>query len=106
MDLCLRHVTAALLHGVDAVVEDAHADLAGQVDTDAELVYPWDTYEDNDGRTYYYNDETGDMTYSPPTGQLDACLAYLRDRVGVPRDMGSSAAVVLGVQNVSPHMLP
>ena len=24
--------------------------------------------------------------------QLDSCLAYLRDRVGVPRDMGPAAA--------------
>ena len=38
---------------------------------------------------------TGDTRWSPPTGQLDACLAYLRDRVGVPRDMGAAAARAL-----------
>ena len=27
--------------------------------------------------------------------QLDACLAYLRDRVGVPRDMPAPAAAAL-----------
>ena len=57
----------------------------------------WEEYEDEDGRLYFWNDETGEIALgdSPPTRQLDACLAYLRDRVGVPRDMGAAAAVML-----------
>lgn len=95
VDVALRHVAAALLDGVDDATDDAKADLAGSVDTDAELMPMWYEDVDNYGRTYYWNDETGETTYAPPTGQLDACLAYLRDRVGVPRDMGASAALML-----------
>ncbi len=54
----------------------------------------WGEYDDEDGG-YFYNDETGEVRYSAPTGQLDGCLAYLRDRVGVPRDMGAAAAMWL-----------
>ena len=35
------------------------------------------------------------MSYTPPTRQLDHCLAYLRDRVGVPRDLSPAAALEL-----------
>jgi hypothetical protein len=41
------------------------------------------------------SEETGDSMWTPPTQQLDTCLAYLRDRVGVPRDMGPVAAMQL-----------
>ena len=54
----------------------------------------WSAYDDEavPGRTYYWNDETGEVTWTPPTRGLDNCLGYLRDRVGVPRDMGAAAA--------------
>ena len=97
IDCALRHVAAALLDGAadgdGAVAAAARADLVGSVDTSAELMEGWDAYDDApDGRPYYYNEYTGESMYTPPTGQLDACLAYLRDRVGVPRDMGAHAA--------------
>ena len=38
---------------------------------------------------------TGEATNTAPTRGLDACLAYMRDRVGVPRDMGAAAAIML-----------
>ena len=52
----------------------------------------WEAVVADDGRTYYWNDDTGEDAWTPPTRQLDSCLAYLRDRVGVPRDMGPAAA--------------
>ena len=69
----------------------AKRDLAGSACA-GELMEGWEEYEDADGRAYYWHDETGETRYSPPTGQLDACLAYVRDRVGVPRDMSAYAA--------------
>ena len=95
VDVALRHVAAKLLDpGVEGWTESAAvADLAGSVDADAELMDGWSEYEDDDGGPpYYWHDETGELRYSAPTGQLDGCLAYLRDRVGVPRDMGAAAA--------------
>ena len=47
------------------------------------------------GPPYYWDDETGECVWSPPTRNLDDCLAYLRDRIGVPRDMSASAAAQL-----------
>lgn len=95
VDICLRHVTAALLNGVDCVEADiATVDLAGQAGDGALRDY-WDEYTDNDGQRYWWNEITGEPTYTAPTMQLDTCLAYLRDRVGVPRDMGAGAAMQL-----------
>ena len=57
------------------------------------LVPGWERYEDEgDGPPYFWDDETGECMWTPPTRNLDNCLAYLRDRVGVPRDMGAAAA--------------
>ena len=98
VDLALRHVTAKLLDGdVDDWSEDAAArDLCGSVDPNAPLMEGWGEYDDDDdGPPYFNNDETGEVRYSAPSGQLECCLAYLRDRVGVPRDMGAAAAMWL-----------
>jgi hypothetical protein len=46
---------------------------------------------------YYWNYETGEVTWAPPTQQVDTCLAYFRDRIGVPRDMSAAAAMHLRV---------
>ena len=95
VDVALRHVCAKLLSGTDdeaVITRDASSDLAGSVDPDV-LMDGWDAYEDeSSGRTYWYEDMTGETRWSPPTGQLDACLAYLRDRIGVPRDVNAAAA--------------
>lgn len=94
VDLCLRHVTVALLNGAANASATATADLAGK-GGNGELRPSWGRYEDDNGQVYYWNEETGDSTWTPPTQQLDTCLAYLRDRVGVPRDMGPAAATQL-----------
>ena len=39
--------------------------------------------------------QSGETIWTPPTRGVDDCLAYLRDRVGVPRDMGAAAARAL-----------
>ena len=52
----------------------------------------WSEYTDNDGQIYWWNEITGEAQYTAPTKQLDTCLAYLRDRVGVPRDLSPGAA--------------
>ena len=110
VDACLRLVTLALLQGSETAAASAAADaLRGTVpdDDDEEeegegggggsrrLADGWSAYEDEEGRPYYWNDESGEMCLSAPTRQLDACVAYLRDRVGVPRDMGAAAAASL-----------
>lgn len=95
VDICLRHITAALLDGTDsAKAADAAEDLAGRAG-DGTLREYWDEYTDNDDRVYWWNEITGDITYAAPTKQLDTCLEYFRDRVGVPRDMGAGAAMQL-----------
>jgi len=94
VDMALRHVAPALLDGADdGVAARARSDLAGRCD--GALADGWEPYVADDGRTYYWNDETGEDVWTPPTRQLDACLAYLRDRVGVPRDMSAPAAMSL-----------
>lgn len=90
IDTCLRHVANALLNGANSVEKLAYHDLQG-VCVNEELLEGWEAYEE-DGRTYYWNHETGDVAWTPPTGDLSGCLAYLRDRVGVPRDMSYPAA--------------
>jgi len=100
VDACLRCVALALLGGADdaaaASLMDALPSGSLGVDgTPPPLAEGWEAYKDEDGRPYYWNDETGEATYSPPTRQLDACLAYLRDRIGVPRDMSYAAAMAL-----------
>ena len=63
VDVCLRHVGAALVHGAGGATEEAaKADLSG-VGVD-------------DGKV------------------LADCMAYLRDRIGVPRDMRQPAAMM------------
>mmetsp|Transcript_4365 Transcript_4365/g.9773 ORF Transcript_4365/g.9773 Transcript_4365/m.9773 type:complete len:577 (-) Transcript_4365:24-1754(-) len=101
VDVCLRHVTNALLNGVDdgagvaTVVAAAVIDLEGKGGT-GELREDWESYiDEGTGRTYFWNYETGDVSYTAPTRQLDTCLVYLRDRVGVPRDMNLPAAMQL-----------
>lgn len=91
-------MTAALLHGIDdddddnkaatTTTRNAQQDLAGKGGNN-ELRPNWYEYMDNDNKTYYWDEISGEMTYTPPTQQLDTCLMYLRDRVGVPRDMGA-----------------
>mmetsp|Transcript_16887 Transcript_16887/g.36728 ORF Transcript_16887/g.36728 Transcript_16887/m.36728 type:complete len:448 (+) Transcript_16887:718-2061(+) len=95
VDICLRHVTAALLKGTDSAdAKVASQDLAGQAG-DGKLREYWDEYTNNDGTIYWWNELTGDTSYAAPTMQLDTCLAYLRDRIGVPRDMSAGAAMQL-----------
>jgi len=96
VDICLRHVTAALLHGSDddIITAAARNDLAGQAG-DGTLRESWGEYTDTTGRSYWWNEVTGEVTWTAPTMQLDTCLTYLRDRVGVPRDMSMGAAMQL-----------
>lgn len=95
VDVCLRYVATALIYGnVDDVAATASPDLKGQAGN-GELRPGWDAYKDGEGRTYYWNDFTGDTTWTAPTQQLDTCIAYLRDRIGVPRDMSHPAAMQL-----------
>lgn len=90
VDVCLRHVAAALLD----VTTDT-AGLAGRAG-DGALREDWDEYANDDGRVYWWNEATGESVWqAAPTQQLDTCLAYLRDRIGVPRDLGAGAAVQL-----------
>ena len=98
VDVSLRHVVNALLQGLPSNEVEAVAkqDLWGKGGSN-ELRDNWEAHpDDNDSSlTYYWNYETGDATWTPPTQQLDTCLTYLRDRVGVPRDMGPAAAMQL-----------
>ena len=87
-------MAAALLDDGGPVEEAARSNLRG-VAAGAPLVDDWNEYEDVDGRPYYWNELNGKMSYTPPTRQLDHCLAYLRDRVGVPRDLSPAAALEL-----------
>lgn len=95
VDVCLRHVSHALLEGIDHD-SSAQKDLAGTAGNN-ELRENWEAYPDvhDPSLTYYWNYETGEVTWTPPTQQLDTCLTYLRDRIGVPRDMSSAAAMHL-----------
>jgi glutathione S-transferase len=95
VDVCLRHVTAAMINGIDDAAVAAKGDLSDKNVGNDELRPNWEAYKDDDGRIYFWNEETGDVTWTPPTRQLDSCLAYLRDRIGVPRDMGQAAAMQL-----------
>lgn len=79
VDICLRHVAAALLveggilaSGESAVCDAARADLCGQSGS-SELLPGWGEYVDDDGTTYFWNDETGEVSYAAPTQQLDTC---------------------------------
>merc|ERR1712039_392006 len=65
VDVALRHVVAALLDGTDKATAAASADLAA--------------LKSNEG----------------DSKRLKSCLVYLRDRIGVPRDMGQAAAFQL-----------
>ena len=95
MDACLRVLVVALVQGRDAArVAAEEVGMVGSCCGAETLASGWDAYDDEvvPGRTYYWNDETGEITWTPPTRGLDNCLGYLRDRVGVPRDMGAAAA--------------
>ena len=93
VDVCLRHVTAALLNDTADPSSGSIAaeDLAGEAG-DGTLREYWSEYTDNVGQIYWWNEITGEAQYTAPTKQLDTCLAYLRDRVGVPRDLSPGAA--------------
>ena len=92
VDVCLRHVTAALLNDTaDPSSGSIAEDLAGEAG-DGTLREYWSEYTDNDGQICWWNEITGEAQYTAPTKQLDTCLAYLRDRVGVPRDLSPGAA--------------
>lgn len=96
IDVCLRHVAASLVDGVDVAAGAAQADLSTVVGDDASLADGWSgPWEDCDGRPYYWDDESGASSYTRPTRELDDCLAYLRDRIGVPRDLPLPAAMML-----------
>ena len=104
VDVALRHVAAAMVDGVDrakgaALIADLAVAASDGRDADGnlKLAPDWDGpfTDDPSGREYYWNDITGETTYTAPTQGLEACLAYLRDRVGVPRDMGATAATML-----------
>ena len=95
VDVSLRHVAHVLLQGESELVKDAaQFDLQGKGGND-ELRENWEAYPDeaDDSLSYYWNYETGAATWTPPTQQLDTCMTYLRDRIGVPRDMGPAAAM-------------
>ena len=97
VDICLRHVALALIDGIDVAKTNALLDLVGNAGSN-ELRPNWYDYIDDDDdekKVYYWNELTGEVTWTPPTKQLDTCLMYLRDRVGVPRDMGQAAAMQL-----------
>jgi glutathione S-transferase len=95
VDVCLRHVVAALLNGVQT------AAAAGAVETlrgccaPPALAEGWEAYIDLESRDYYWHEERDETTYTFPSRQLDNCIAYLRDRIGVPRDMSAAAARTL-----------
>lgn len=100
-DVFLRQVVHVLLIGTSDNVgmEAAKKDLPGMQGND-ELRENWEAYHPHDEEngsllTYYWNYETGEVTWTPPTQQLDTCLTYLRDRIGVPRDMSGAAAMQL-----------
>jgi glutathione S-transferase len=99
VDACLRVVVLALVEGTQAAAAVAsEVGLQGACGGADELAPGWEAYDDDSGRTYYWNDETGETTWTAPTRGLDNCLAYLRDRIGVPRDMGAAAARELRVE--------
>ena len=76
IDVCLRHVANALVNGANTVEESASRDVKGICES-ATLLDGWEEYEE-DGRPYFWNYETGHVTWTPPTGQLESCLAYLQ----------------------------
>jgi hypothetical protein len=95
VDACLRVVVVALVQGREAArALAAEVRMVGSCCGAQTLASGWGAYDDEavPGRSYYWNDETGETTWTPPTRGLDNCLGYLRDRVGVPRDMGAAAA--------------
>jgi hypothetical protein len=69
--------------------------LAGKAGN-GELRPNWrENIDEKTGCVYYWDEVTGDVAWSPPMTQLDTFLAYLCDRIGVPRDMGSGATLEL-----------
>ena len=92
VDVCLRITARALLDG--GASPRAAPALHGACDGGA-LVDYWERHEEDGAPPYYWDDETGECVWTPPTRNVDNCLAYLRDRVGVPRDMSAGAAAQL-----------
>jgi hypothetical protein len=61
VDVCLRQVTHVLIKGIDCANQATHLDLQCRGGND-KLHEKWEPYEDDNGRTYYCNYETGDVT--------------------------------------------
>ena len=94
VDVYLQHVMVVLLNGVDD-----SADITTTIATKAgtgKLQEAWAAYvHKGTGHTYFWKYKTCDVVYTAPTRQLNTCLVYLRDIIGVPRDMNLPAAMQL-----------
>ncbi len=97
IDVCLRHVASALVDGAESAASTMAQDLRGVAGHphSSGLAEGWYADRDHEGHWYYYDELSGETSYTAPTRRLDACLAYVRDRVGVPRDMPAPAAMML-----------
>lgn len=102
VDVCLRYVVVALLDGVDAAVPVSFAKAGlmthgGRDDCLSPRPAPLRASEADSGASGRRQAPAELSTLYPCTrgDDLSTCLVYLRDRVGVPRDMGQAAAMQL-----------